>query len=82
MLAYRISSFPSLGTWLSAAVYHNENYDAVCNVVKDLDPKDAESIEKAQDLLEDPAVKEELEFVILGQDHYFKDLDHRSRSIK
>ena len=46
-----------------AAVYHHENYEAVCNVVRDLDPDDAGSIEKAQDLMEDPAVKEELEFV-------------------
>ena len=55
--------FNFIGTWLEAAIYHDKNYKAVCEVVKDLDPEDAESIKKAQELMEDPTTKEELAFV-------------------
>ena len=51
------------GTWLEAAIYHDKNYQAVCNVVKDLDPEDADSIRKAQELMKNPAMKEEVAFV-------------------
>ena len=51
------------GTWLVAAIYHDTNYEAVCNVIKDLDPEDADSIQQAQELMKDPAVKEEMAFI-------------------
>ena len=51
------------GTFLEAAIYHNDNYKAVCKVVKELDSEDAASIKEAQELMNDSALEMELKFI-------------------
>ena len=51
------------GTWVDAAVFYHDNFDALCNVVLGLNPEDAAAIPKAQELLNDPDVPKDLEFI-------------------
>ena len=51
------------GTWLDAVNYYHKNYEAIINTIKKFNPKEAKSIQKAQELFQDNALKEDLNYV-------------------
>jgi len=51
------------GTWLSAALYYTENFDAILNVVNSFDADDAISIREAQNVLRSEHLKTDLAYI-------------------
>jgi len=51
------------GTWLDAAKYYCENYEAIKNSINKLDENDASSIKKAKDIFNNPDLKANLAFI-------------------
>lgn len=51
------------GTWLKAALYYAANYQTVKDIVERLDPEEASSIEKAQELVKRPQVFSDLTYI-------------------
>lgn len=51
------------GTWLNAAEYYCDNFDAVRSVVVAFDSADAESVAVAKQLFDTPEVRTQLSFI-------------------
>jgi len=51
------------GTWIKAAIFYAQNYDAVKKVLDKLDPEQAISIEKAQDIIENASLQADLSYI-------------------
>ena len=51
------------GTWVYAAVFYHENFEAIRKVIVKLKPDDAAAIPKAQELVQDPDVLSDLQFI-------------------
>lgn len=55
--------FTRFGTWLEAAIYYCDNFDAVRSVVDSFDSEEAVSIEKAQELFASREIKSQLAYI-------------------
>lgn len=51
------------GTWIDAAVYYADNFEAVSNFLAELDPTDAISIRRAQVAISNMRLKIDLAFI-------------------
>lgn len=51
------------GTWIEAAIYYCDNFDAVRSVVDSFDPEDAVAIKKAQETFASEEIKTDLAFI-------------------
>jgi hypothetical protein len=51
------------GTWLNAAIYYCDNFDAVNAVIESFNPADSDAIQKSQIAFHNPTIRDDLAFI-------------------
>ena len=55
--------FYAIGTWLSAALYYVEHFEAIKETVGEFNQRDAEAISVLNEILENPQLQTDLMFI-------------------